>query len=188
MREYSTEINLVLTCKQEEIPKNLKLCETHISQRIGKNQLELVTMARIKWIIGEMLSNTVKHSKVDKCLLNIIISDEELIIEKEDSGKPLVLNDFDSGKSISWPSHAKSEDLNFQIYHNGTDSLRVRTTGTNKAIFFIDQLRDTDMPVLLDDISEHFGLLIITKSSDEFTYEFDTRINANRFRSHIYIK
>ena len=193
MKDYSTKINLILKCKQEEIPGVLKLCEDHISKKMTETDpehrpLESTIMAKIKWVISEMLLNAVKHSGVDKCLLKIMIDEKQLTIVKEDSGKPLALNDFDTGKRINWPLKETAENLNFQIYHNGMDSLRVRTDTRNKATFFIAQLPDVEMPGLLVDISEHFGLLIIAKASDEFTYERDPYTNANRFISNFNLK
>ncbi|WP_221391802.1 anti-sigma regulatory factor [Dyadobacter sp. NIV53] len=141
----------------------------------------------MKWILIELLTNAVKHSGAERCELKITIKDKKLIIEKEDYGPPLTITDFDSGKKISWPLN-QDESVNFQVYHNGSDSLRIKCIGNNEAIFFIDQLENQEMPGLLADISEHFGLLIITKASDGFKYEFDQDSKINRFTSHFNLK
>lgn len=193
MKEYSTKISLILKCEREEIPNILKVCEEHIGKmtmEISKTHqpVDLTIMSKIKWVLSEMLSNVIKHSGVNECRLNMMISEKQLIIEKEDSGNPLALNDFDNNKKITWPLRQTTENQNFQIYHNGIDSLRVRTAGQNKAIFFIDEFKDLKVPESPIDISEHFGLLIMTKASDTFMYEFDPDKKVNRFTSNFNLK
>jgi len=184
MEDYLREIELVLKCRMEEIPGILELCEGHIKEESAECSIEAVMLTKIKWVISEMLTNAVKHSGVDICRLKIIFSKKQLVIEKQDSGQPLILNNFDTGNKIIWPLQQQLENLNFQIYHNGMDSLRVRTDESDEATFFIDELLDVEMPALLTDISEHFGLLIITKASDKLTYKYDREKHMNRFRSH----
>lgn len=188
MKEESGKINIAFKCDREEIPGIVNLCLDHIRKETHVKPVGMLTLAKLKWIITELLTNAVKHSGMEECLLTFEHDTEQLVLEKEDTGKPLMLLENNSGKVITWPLPALSEPLEFQIYHNGTDSLKVRSLEPDSAAFFVEQLEDVEMPGLLIDTSEHFGLLILTKASDEFTYTYDPIQKVNRFRSTIYLK
>ena len=141
----------------------------------------------MKWVISEMLSNSMKHSDTDECILTISATIDQIVIEKKDSGKPLVLTEQSSGTKIEWPLPA-IRNIDCEIYHNGMDSLRVVSEDACKAIFYTENLHNDSMPDLLVSISEHFGLLIITKSCDRFVYEYDPETNTNLFKSYFTLK
>jgi hypothetical protein len=44
---------------------------------------------------------------------------------------------------------------------------------------------DQDSPLDVSNLMEHFGLLIITKASDNFTYEYDIAKGLNTFSVYI---
>jgi hypothetical protein len=188
MKEESGKINIVFKCDREEIPGIVNLCLDHIRKKTYVVPVDLLLLAKLKWIVTELLTNAVKHSGMEECILTFEQNNEQLVLEKEDTGKPLMLFENNSGKVINWPLQNLSEPLEFQIYHNGTESLKVRSTEPDSADFFVEQLDDVEMPGLLIDTSEHFGLLILTKASDEFTYTYDPVLKINRFRSTIYLK
>ena len=188
MKVYSTNINLIFTNREEEIPGILKICENHIYNKKEENRFALKIMPKIKWVITELLTNSVKHCGINECKLNINISETEVVIEKEDVGRPLKLENSATGKIITWPLPDLTEKFNFQIYHNGMDSLKVQIDDDNHATFYVEQLEDVKMPGLLIDTSEHFGLLIITKASDQFKYIYDKELNTNRFISNFYME
>ncbi|WP_201747838.1 anti-sigma regulatory factor [Dyadobacter flavalbus] len=188
MKVEAGKINIVFKCDREEIPGIVNLCLDHIRKETHVKPVDLLTLAKLKWIITELLTNAVKHSGMEECTLTFEHDTEQLVLEKEDTGKPLMLFENNSGKVITWPLSGLSEPLEFQIYHNGTDSLKVRSTEPDGAAFFVEHLDDVQMPGLLIDTSEHFGLLIMTKASDEFTYTYDPILKTNRFRSIIYLK
>ncbi|WAC13627.1 ATP-binding protein [Dyadobacter pollutisoli] len=180
MKEDSDEINIVFRCHREAIPGTLNVCLDQIRKNTESHLIDESVLSRIKWVITELLTNAVKHSGQDESALKIKISRSELVLEKADSGKPLILTGQNNGK-ISWPLENLSPPIDFPIYHNGMDSLCVRTDQNGKAVFFIEKMAGMEMPGLLTDTSEHFGLLIMTKASDEFTYEYDPLNKVNRF-------
>jgi anti-sigma regulatory factor (Ser/Thr protein kinase) len=180
MKEDSVEIKIVFECSREVIPGTVNVCLDQIREKMMARPIDESILLRIKWVITELLTNAVKHSGEEKSVLKIRINAVDLVLEKEDSGKPLILTAQDS-KKIAWPIENLSHPIDFPIYHNGMDSLCVRTNNAGKAIFFIEAMADMEMPGLLTDTSEHFGLLIMTKSSDQFTYEYDPLNNVNRF-------
>jgi anti-sigma regulatory factor (Ser/Thr protein kinase) len=180
MKEDSEEIKIVFKCNREVIPGTVNACLDEIRKKTEPHSIDESILSRIKWVITELLTNAVKHSGQAESELNIRISDLELTLQKEDSGKPLNLTAQDN-KKIIWPIENLSKPIDFPIYHNGMDSLCVRTDDAGKAIFFIETMADMEMPGLLTDTSEHFGLLIMTKASDAFTYEYDSLNKLNRF-------
>lgn len=185
MREDSDQITIVFKSNREGIPGTLNLCLNHIRQKIDGPPLGEEMMAKIKWVIMELLTNAVKHSGERESVLRISFTTDAVVLQKEDYGKPLALVGQDR-KKIMWPLEEMVRPVDFPIYHNGMDSLCVRTDESGRAIFFIDKLAELEMPALLSDTSEHFGLLIMTKASDEFAYEHEPHTGLNRFISTFY--
>lgn len=185
MREDSDQITIVFKSNREDIPGTLNLCLKHIRQKVRGPLLDEDMVAKIKWVIMELLTNAVKHSGERESILRIGLTVDAVILQKEDYGKPLTLVGQDR-KKIMWPLEDMVRPVDFPIYHNGMDSLCVRTDESGRAIFFIEELAELEMPALLSDTSEHFGLLIMTKASDEFAYEHEPDSGLNRFISTFY--
>lgn len=186
MRENPDHFKIVFSSNREEIPGTIRLCLEHIRSKTGGASLDDDVMAKIKWVVMELLTNAVKHSGERETILNVRITSSAVVLEKEDYGKPLVLVGHDK-KQIMWPLEDLVRPFDFPIYHNGMDSLCVRMDESGKATFFIEQLAELEMPALLSDTSEHFGLLIMTKASDQFTYEYDPATGINRFISTFFL-
>jgi len=182
-----TPISILFNNKKQGIPAVLEICVQYINEKSKAFPVELSLVHKMKWVISEMLSNSLKHSGTDECILTISASADYILIEKKDSGKPLILTEQSSGTKIEWPLSAIS-NIDCEIYHNGMDSLRVLSEDTCKATFYTENLNDASMPDLLFNISEHFGLLIITKSCDRFIYEYDPETNTNLFKSYFTLK
>ncbi|MCF0068943.1 anti-sigma regulatory factor [Dyadobacter sp. CY261] len=180
MKEFSDQIKIVFDCNREGIPGTLNVCLTHIRNKAGSSRADDALLAKIKWVIMELLTNAVKHSGERQSVLKIGVSPKMVVLKKEDYGTPLMLVGQDK-KKIMWPLEKLVRPMGFPIYHNGMDSLCVRTDESGKATFFIEALAEMEMPALLSDTSEHFGLLIMTKASDEFAYEHDPDTGLNSF-------
>jgi anti-sigma regulatory factor (Ser/Thr protein kinase) len=174
------QIKVFFKCQREEIPGTVGACLDQIRKKTESLSVDDSVYARIKWVIAELLTNAVKHSGQEESCLVIKVGNEVVVLEKEDTGNPLVLIAQDR-RRIMWPLESLAGPVDFPIYHNGMDSLFVRTDQAGKAIFFVEELPEMEMPGLLSDTSEHFGLLIMTKSADEFTYEYDPINRINRF-------
>nr|WP_295925468.1 anti-sigma regulatory factor [uncultured Dyadobacter sp.] len=178
----SDQIKITFSSKREEVSATLHLCLDHIRVKAGATPLAGEVMDKIKWVVVELLTNAVKHSGERESMLKISVTRRMVVLEKEDYGPPMVLVGHEK-KKIMWPLGNVMRPFDFPIYHNGMDSLCVRMDESGKATFFIEQLAELEMPALLSDTSEHFGLLIMTKASDEFTYEYDSTTGVNRFIS-----
>ncbi|TLV02601.1 sensor histidine kinase [Dyadobacter luticola] len=188
MNEDQNRFETVFECDLEAISDTVSLCVAYIEGQIGQQDLELGVSTRIKWVITEMLTNAIKHSAVEECLLTIRINDAQVFFEKKDSGKPLTLKNYASSGvadrgPITWPLQEEAFPQHFQVYHNGSESLTVLAESPNRVVFYIQEIESEEMPMLLLNTSEHFGLLILTKASDHFEYEYEPVTGINRFRS-----
>ncbi|SKB72585.1 sensor histidine kinase [Dyadobacter psychrophilus] len=181
-------IRIHFTSNREEIPGIINTCLEHVVQRTKTSPSSPDTFSKVKWVITELLTNAVKHSGTGYCTLIIKVDNDTLTIEKQDEGNPLSLREQATGNVFRWPIESLSGKLEFQIYHNGIDSLFVTSEHSNCAKFHIEELEGVEMPGLLIDTSEHFGLLIMTKASDEFYYEYDPATKVNRFVSLFNLK
>ncbi|MCF0041847.1 anti-sigma regulatory factor [Dyadobacter fanqingshengii] len=181
-------IRIHFTSNREEIPGILNTCLEHVTQRTKTSPPSPEIFAKVKWVITELLTNAVKHSGTGHCTLIIKVDENRLTLQKEDKGNPLSLSEQDTGSVFTWPIENFTGKLEFQIYHNGVDSLILKSEKANQVRFYIEELEGVEMPGLLIDTSEHFGLLIMTKASDEFWYEYDPKTKINRFVSLFNLK
>jgi anti-sigma regulatory factor (Ser/Thr protein kinase) len=179
MEDYSGKIEFVFNNKIEEISDVLQACEDQIRD-IKKTSPDSFAMAKIKWMVTELLTNAIKHCGTANCVLSIKISEAQIHIQRADQGKTLALTDPETEMLLVWPLNSSAQ-ADFQIYHNGMDSLKIKILDTESAMFFSEMLPTIEMPALLSESSEHFGLLIITKASDQFTYRYDPATKTNYF-------
>ena len=176
-------IRIHFTSNREEIPGILRICLDHVVQNTKNASPSPDTFSKIKWVITELLTNAVKHSGTRDCTLNIKVDNNRLFLEKEDRGNALSLTEQETGKIFTWPIQDFTSKLEFQIYQNGDDSLNVRSDDARSARFYVKEMAGPDMPPQLNDTNEHFGLLILTKASHEFCYEYEPETQTNRFIS-----
>jgi anti-sigma regulatory factor (Ser/Thr protein kinase) len=139
---------------------------------------------RSKWALTELLTNGVKHCKTSKTFFRLYVENDQLVIEKIDQGQLLTLTTLDGIFKLSWPQFTSYRGQEFNLQRNGSDSLQVLIDDNHQAIFRIEQVDDSDFFSSIENFSEHFGLLIITKSTDKFTYSYETHAGTNTFRCH----
>ncbi|WP_158827174.1 hypothetical protein [Mucilaginibacter lacusdianchii] len=121
---------------------------------------------KAKFIVTELLTNALKHSAVSNASLDIIITDTHLEIIKTDTGQPLpLINQTDLPVDVKT---AISQDFMHRLYAMPL---------SNGAISFFCEETSFDTPDI-NQINEHFGLLIITKTADEFMYWYDEPVNV----------
>ncbi|NIJ53655.1 anti-sigma regulatory factor [Dyadobacter arcticus] len=183
MNGYSDRFETIFKCDLEAVSDKVNLCIAHIEQSAAGNNIGLGVITRTKWVITEMLTNAIKHSDVEECLLTIRMNATQLLFEKKDNGNPLSLHRCDEDKKIVWPLESASFPKKIQVSHNGSESLWAVADDANHVIFYIQEIGDPAMPALLKDTNEHFGLLILTKASDTFEYHYEPESATNRFLS-----
>ncbi len=127
---------------------------------------------KTKIIVTELLTNGLKHSGEPQTCISITVDNDFVFIEKTDSGNPFnpnnhpgLLNNAAGHKAI----------LSF----DGMHCIYALVEG-GSTIRFICEETGNDTPAV-NGLMEHFGLLIITKSADEFKYHYDDAASVNTF-------
>lgn len=183
MENYNHRKSFVFKNKAEGLASVVMHCVDYI-----KTQNELFNVpagihAKIKWTLTELLINGAKHSGSEESIINLNFGNADLSIEKIDNGKPLQLAVKDDCGQLSWPLENKFIQQHYEVYRNGIDSLQIYTSSDCEALFEVIEIeeQEEEMPLLLVNTSDHFGLMIISKASDHFAYRYDQNLQQNIF-------
>lgn len=133
---------------------------------------------RCKVIITELLTNAIKHAGNGITLFDIETEGRTLIIRKTDHGSPLYLVDNNTHTPAE---KAESKKL---ITADPLNSLYACWESEN-SIRFISEESSIEDFLSVEQVMEHFGILIISRSADEFTYTYLKDNKANIFRVRI---
>jgi anti-sigma regulatory factor (Ser/Thr protein kinase) len=162
--------------KQFEFLKNSYHLSSDTHQILGFITDELPATAsagellfKAKIIVTELLTNSLKHAGVNSTIIDVKISGHDVSILKVDFGNPLSLI------QKNYPVNTKipiSNDILHTLY-------AIIDSGKN-INFFCDEINLDDI-LAVENIVEHFGLLIITKAADKFTYHYNLQTKENLF-------
>ena len=150
--------------KAETIYPFLKGVIAFIEQHSLEKEDELSFKTRV--IVTELLTNSIKHTTGSVAGLEVIINDKALIIKKIDEGGPFHINN----PSAEWPF----TDLvgnTITIYADALNGLFAKVVAPYNLSFYTESYPVDD--VILTDISEHFGLVIICRASNSFVYQYN---------------
>lgn len=181
MKTHTHKKSFIFHNKAEGLASVVRSCVEYIEEQNEFLGVPAAFHSKIKWAITELLINGAKHSGSEKSRLNLKFTESDLTIEKVDSGNPLALKVNEGTQKLQWPLPETFTNQHFEVYRNGMDSLRVFTESEKSAFFIVEELEDEEMPLLLVNTSEHFGLMIIAKSSDQFTYAYESKSGKNIF-------
>lgn len=133
---------------------------------------------RCKVIITELLTNAIKHAGENITSFDIETDTRQLIIRKTDHGSPLYLVDMHDHSPADKPANKKliSADPLNSLYACWESESSIR---------FVSEEGSMDDFLAVEEVMEHFGILIISRSADEFTYTYDKEIGSNTFRVRI---
>ena len=129
---------------------------------------------RSQAILTELLTNAIKHAGVSHTLFSIKAGSHKITIKKADKGQPLNL--FGENSNDYAYVLLAADPLN---------SLYVSRT-TNRSVLFRCEENAFDDVLPVDQIMEHFGLLIISKSANKFTYHYNKGTQTNFFTVEIH--
>jgi hypothetical protein len=183
MNNPQEKFEKVFKCELKGISATLDVCMDYVDQHSDSCPIVPEVRSRLKWAITELLTNAIKHSGAPECTIGIQCNQQRLVLEKTEQGNPLKLVSCDAQQTMQWPITDHVQPTEFEIYQNGADSLWVEISPEGQALF---QARPVtvvaeDLWSFSDHIAEHFGLLILTKASDTFRYEFDPTARSNKF-------
>jgi hypothetical protein len=179
MKEYQLQQSSVYQHHLGDLSSLIRKCWDFLDRSSDFKPVPDDVRSKIQWTVTELLLNGTKHSGVAESSLRIVLYENGLLILKEDSGNPLRINVRED--TLLWPLPAVHVGQRFEVYQNGMDSLRIFTVSENKVEFYVTELDDIQMPRLLSSTSEHFGLMIIAKASDGFSYSYDHTAGLNIF-------
>ncbi|MBD1391963.1 hypothetical protein [Mucilaginibacter glaciei] len=157
------------------------LLTTIISFIVGEIEVTDDIEFKLKVILMELLTNSLKHSGTEEAAIEVALNANGFVITKCDSGKPLQFNS-DAGELALSVNQSYLENNVFDIYGDTTCSLKGRVNSAHGISFFVV---DNDEPAggeeFKKQLVEHYGLIIIAKAADKFEYRFDRNKNVNKF-------
>ncbi|TWR31463.1 ATP-binding protein [Mucilaginibacter pallidiroseus] len=133
----------------------------------------------IKPVLVELLTNAVKHSGAISTLIKVAVDEDNIVIKKIDWGTPLMLNIL--GRQLLWPISANFKKEIISIYNDFNCTLKAKLQAGNRVSFFVEDFNDTHQMPDIGNVTEHFGLLIITSVCTSFEYHYDTAGANNNF-------
>lgn len=144
---------------------------SHYGEAIPK-----LILSSLKHLLVESMTNSIKHSGIMNCNVSMYFENKYIEIIKEDDGKP-----FTHHLCPQWPlSDDHITDHPLLIYKGNMDKLLAKVESPCKISFYAETEIDTELDFEKYQL-RNFGLLIITKCSKSFTYEYFPEKNINRF-------
>jgi anti-sigma regulatory factor (Ser/Thr protein kinase) len=134
-------------------------------------------------IISELLTNTIKHTQQQTAVLEVEIYKHSLQFVRRDHSLPLQLPATESREALIWPLHEKYHNTKMVVYEDDLNALWITITPPGTTRFSV-----TPKPAdtcNINSLHEHFGLLLVTLSSDSFTYDYNADTGENVFVTFI---
>lgn len=125
---------------------------------------------RIKLILIELVTNSIKHSEDPDAEIRLTINHPQLTIEKVDVGLQIK---FRSAEQIPFEEVDKTIKVNF----TDVSSLNIKIVSPYR-FKFLDAYKEN---MGIEQLPEHFGLYIITMASDNFEYHHNPWSKENTF-------
>lgn len=184
MKEQNEKITFIFSNRSDSLASTLSAILACF-HKLTNDDNELLQW-KVKWSVTELLTNAVKHAGTENTVFYLYENDKCLIIEKTDNGKPFSLFSLDNDVKLTWPLKEEYVQQKFVLQNNGSESLTLVINSQSHATFSFNENTHSNPTDSLEHFSEHFGLLIITKSSDRFEYEYDAQTKTNLFRCTFY--
>ncbi|MEO3406867.1 hypothetical protein AAFN85_23325 [Mucilaginibacter sp. CAU 1740] len=140
---------------------------------------------RIRTILIELLTNSLKHHSDHVTHIEVSLKNNQLLLKKLDKGLPLQIKTRHD--LLKWPLPVELLDKSeIAVYGDDFGTLKGRLKSSNKLEFYTEDidLQYVDREVI-NGLNEHYGLMIITRASDMFNYEYKPETGANNFTSII---
>lgn len=174
MRTTSIYKEFIFLNDKLELTSSVNTVMDYVEQCTGASSTNYYDLYfKIKSISVELLTNAFKHAKAETVKLIIDSDENNLIIKKHDCAEPVTFIEPgllpDGKKQLSY-------DIMCRLFAKPDAGGLIR--------FFIEECTDDEWPDI-NNVSEHFGLLIITKCANEFTYYFDPQNQLNIFTAKI---
>ncbi len=163
-----------------EIPNNPdKISEytrTILSSIQEHMALDIGYQRRIKLIMIELMTNSIKHTTEKNTIIEMTIDYLHLSIQKIEKGLKIQF----SASSPQLPFEELDKILNVSFSEANKHHIQPLSEFKFK---FLKPCEEDDMTI--DQIPEHFGLYIITMASDSFVYQYNPELGENSFIVHL---
>ena len=174
MNSLPITINLEIPNDPEKIYECTKSILANIQEHVA---LDLGYQRRIKMIVIELITNSIKHASGDLTQIHLTIDHPSLSIQKIEKGVKIEF----SAPSPQIPFKELGKTLN--VSFSDVKKHDIQPLSPYKFQFL--KPAETDA-VDIDHIPEHFGLYIITKAADQFTYQYDPELGESSFVVQFY--
>lgn len=150
--------------KAETIYPFLKGVVAFIEKHSLEKEDEVSFKTRV--IVTELLTNSIKHTAGSITGVELSINNNIFTIKKIDEGGPFHIKD----PSVEWPL-TDLVGTTLTIYADALNGLFAKVITPNSLSFYSETYPDED--IILSDISEHFGLVIICRACNSFVYQYN---------------
>ncbi|AYL95855.1 hypothetical protein [Mucilaginibacter celer] len=163
----------------------LTLQITDYIKNIAEQFIDEDVSFRVRTILIELLTNSLKHHSEQTTLIEVSLKNNKLSIKKLDKGQPFQIKTRQY--LLKWPLPLDVLKKNeIAVYGDDFGTLKGRLKNSNKLEFYTE---DVDVQYVdrevIKGLNEHYGLMIITRASDVFNYEYKPGTGANNFTSII---
>lgn len=134
-----------------------------------------VKVNNCRHVIVELLTNAVKHSGVEKSTLNVDIGEDVINIRKTDNGRPFYLKEYGH-----FPLHASFVGEQIEIHKDELYCIYAIVDSPYSLSFEVVEYPIHSAEQIME-MEEHYGLLILLKSSSSVRYLFREMDGLNHF-------
>ena len=124
-----------------------------------------ILVHRCKFILTELCTNGIKHSGQPHSIFNIYVEDKHLVIQRKDRGMPFHPTAGKKGQ----PVYVQDVEGTITLTEDDINRLNMQRVDEHSVKFYVEEVPLTYIPGR-QKMNEHFGLIIICRSSDRFVY------------------
>lgn len=132
---------------------------------------------KVEIVITELLTNALKHVKNADSFMRVYLDDNYLSIEKTDFGSQFNPNNFAN-------IFKQQPGYKMLLCYDELHSLYAQLEANN-VVRFNSEIKRNRNRIDINGVGEHFGMIIISRSSESFTYHYDEASGLNRFNVRI---
>lgn len=164
-----------------QVPKRadeiLSFTKSVLSKIMDCKELNIKQQRKIKLILIELVTNSIKHSTNADSRIKLIIDNPSLTIQKLEKG--LQIEFTSNEQQIPFEEIDKTIKISF----SKENKHHIQTLDKYKFKFLNPFAEDID----IEQMPEHFGFYIITLASDSFIYQYDPEAKENHYIVNIKI-
>jgi hypothetical protein len=166
-------VDLNIQNDPEKIFENTKNILSIILEHISLN---IEYQQRIKLILIELITNSIKHSQEKFTAIHLVIDQPRLSIQKIEKGLKIA---FSAGSpQIPFENIQKKVKISFSEENRH----HIQPLGEYKFEFLKPDPKENPD---LDQMPEHFGFYIITLAADTFVYQYDPDLKQSSYIVHL---